>query len=57
MNESTPNYDLRPNGGTYRAVQRSNEPNKHIQTIQWAKDSVSIEHEGANQGDGVLTGS
>jgi hypothetical protein len=30
-------------------------PNKHAQTIQSAQDLVSIEHEGAKQGYGVLT--
>ena len=41
--------------GTYRVVWRFNGPNKHAQTIQRAQDSVSIEQEGSNQGNGVLT--
>jgi hypothetical protein len=34
-------------------VRRSFGPNKHVQATQRAQDLVSIEHEGANQGDGV----
>jgi len=30
-------------------------PNKQAQTIKWARDSVSTEHEVTNQGDDVLT--
>jgi hypothetical protein len=37
-------------------VWRSYGPSEHVHTVQRAEDSVSIKNEGANQGDGVLTG-
>jgi len=50
------NNDLRPRTvGTYRVIRRSYGSNKHVKMIQWAQDLVSVEREGANQGNGVLT--
>jgi hypothetical protein len=36
-------------------VRRSYGPNKHVQPIHRAQDSVTFEQEGAKKGDGVLT--
>jgi hypothetical protein len=55
MNTSTPKQWYEENNRTYRVGRRFNGSNKHVEMIEWAPDSVWIEHEGANQGDYVLT--